>query len=1143
MPRPVLTRLASGNTQSTPDVTPTPNALLLFGCTLREAATASPDITIAVTGLTGLTWTEIGRSNTNTATSLFMAVVPSGGAGTGSIQFTCTGTPSRPHYVLAEATALLAAALPTNTNNLNHNSVAAPQIALLAAPGPDSMVVAICGALGTSVALVPASDYTQIHTNLGGTTGFSMERTADASPVSQTAGWSSGGATAANNQLVAVELVGLPPVRHRASGSGVLSATSNAFTPDVGDTIFTFVGGYKNGGAPGLTITNSQGDNFTVNELVLGGAKANPVDPDTRPLLYAHPAPATPVPMTVSVSSTNTVGLFVEVFTASGLPPISGAWNADTVNATGAGSPSPSISIALAAIVISGFYGPASTAAATSPAGYTEIVNTTLASQRVVIAYLRASTGTVTAGWSSTHFNAYAWLIEGKAAVQAALQILAVDDTLGLSIDDVRRTMAVLLARSDSVSLALGDVLRTIPLAFLRSDSLNVGVSEVRTLKNLLARTDALNVGLADAGGIKSLLARSDQLNAGISEAGVTKSFLARVDSLNVGTTEGRVLKAFLARVDALLTGISEGTPVFFIDSGQIFKAVGDVLGLSISEARVLKALLDRSDPLRLQLGYEVLTGLVKMTRADAVSLAVAESRTLKGFSTRADALAVGIGGGETGGYGWSAASAVLPAGFTLTRASEGSFWSGGLIAFAPANTPRFEDILGGKGLLLEGEFTNIVPYAEDFTLWGPAGITVTGNVGTDPAGTTLADQLSIPAGFVYLSSRVGVPFGEQVTAACYFKQAPSGSATHGRMMVNNTAATNTGGEAKVALTGSWQRAVIPSWTQVGTNFADCHIGSFNTHNQNDPECIGNTLVWGYNLGLGSFPTSYVRTNGAAATRAADVLTRPVTLPAGGFTEVIEFITAGLPASGVVTVEHFGGGTNDLRVIIESGTLKLRTSFGMDVVVAAGIVANTRYRLGLVWTPTRRAASLGGAPVVSSGSSAGIDATQQALGSDADGSAHFHGYFVECNASGSVWRAPVSDADLRTLASGLPLSSGEVSSMKALLVRSDVMALQLAEARSILTKVQRTDPLALELAEAARNQTGRRQGDAAGIGLIETARIAVVQRGSDTAGISLVESARVVKIDATEDDRPWWTDVAGVKPGMDTAVEPELGTK
>ena len=193
------------------------------------------------------------------------------------------------------------------------------------------------------------------------------------------------------------------------------------------------------------------------------------------------------------------------------------------------------------------------------------------------------------------------------------------------------------------------------------------------------------------------------------------------------------------------------------------------------------------------------------------------------------------------------------------------------------ANQPRIDYSSGEGALLLEPARTNLITYSEDlekaFAELLVDSIIV--NYGTSPEGvvnSTRLEGVDLTGGQYFENFGSSLTDGTEYTFSCYYK------GTLGEKTVMKAIGVDGSGtsvEKLITFTGNWQRENITFTAGSTSNYA------YITDQRVSGTTASNFEVWGAQLEQGSYPASYIPTNGQAETRSKDLCQ----LSAGGVNE------------------------------------------------------------------------------------------------------------------------------------------------------------------------------------------------------------------------------------------------------------------
>lgn len=240
----------------------------------------------------------------------------------------------------------------------------------------------------------------------------------------------------------------------------------------------------------------------------------------------------------------------------------------------------------------------------------------------------------------------------------------------------------------------------------------------------------------------------------------------------------------------------------------------------------------------------------------------------------------------------------------TFTRASSGTYMgSDGLIKTASSNVPRVDyDPVGNvMGLLIEESRTNILLFSEQFSnaAWGKFGTAVTTDTVLSPTGLANASKVTITSlgSFRGVSQTISATAGDVVSYTIYVSagnhsyatvklQAKAGATLLGTpalVRVNLTNGTQIGspsGTVSVTpLVNNWYEISVTGTLTTGSDSATYAVDFVDSTGSPSPTPsipVGSFIyLWGAQAEIGPFPTSYIQTTSAAATRAEDVASIP----------------------------------------------------------------------------------------------------------------------------------------------------------------------------------------------------------------------------------------------------------------------------
>lgn len=235
----------------------------------------------------------------------------------------------------------------------------------------------------------------------------------------------------------------------------------------------------------------------------------------------------------------------------------------------------------------------------------------------------------------------------------------------------------------------------------------------------------------------------------------------------------------------------------------------------------------------------------------------------------------------------------VLPANgngdFTHTRGSTATRLNkDGLIESVATNVPRLDyPLIDGAvqdcpALLLEPSRTNLITYSEDFTqsVWTKNNVTISANSTISPYGALTASTLENGTGNKRLQFTLTTTTSSTYNVFVFFKA--KDTSAEGSIIAynssftplsyaeynvqNGTIGTSSGTSSMENYGNGWYRCRLEFTATTTTSYIRFRVGNYLTGDDNK-----DIFIFGSQVELGSYATSYIPTSGSTATRSADV--------------------------------------------------------------------------------------------------------------------------------------------------------------------------------------------------------------------------------------------------------------------------------
>jgi hypothetical protein len=299
-------------------------------------------------------------------------------------------------------------------------------------------------------------------------------------------------------------------------------------------------------------------------------------------------------------------------------------------------------------------------------------------------------------------------------------------------------------------------------------------------------------------------------------------------------------------------------------------------------------------------------------------------------------------------------------------------------------NVPRLTYQNGGGGcpsLLLEKQSTNLVTYSEQFdnAVWNTSNITITANDIISPDGTQNADKIILNSGTATKALFQIISLNGTYSLSWFMKY---GTHRYAQILIGSDSDPFANFDLQNGVLGSsanctpkienygngWYRCTMSFTTAFGAAIDIFAIDSATATRAASTSSTGYFYAWGAQLEASSYPTSYIPTTSASATRVADACYKTGISSLIGQTEGTLFVDFNWEQkSGVFFVNSISDGTINNDISISFGNTadnRLRffiISGGSDsVFFDSATLASGRYKVAFAYANNDAVAYING---------------------------------------------------------------------------------------------------------------------------------------------------------------------------------------